>query len=69
MKVIELRSQTIQARPVPVNESNGTEMYEMAFLDKDTGDIIFLRFNREVRDNLVAQLHGSGLVVAKDFPH
>lgn len=68
MKISELRNQQIQARRVPDAESGEVEQYELAFIDKDTAEVIHVRFSREVRDALVGQLHGSGLVVAGTMP-
>ncbi len=68
MKIIELRSQNVQARPVPPSETGGAEMYEIAFIDKDTHDVMFIRFDKALRDALIGQLHGTGIVVAGRLP-
>ena len=69
MKIIELRNQNIQARAVPPAEAGGDdEQYELAFIDKVTADVIHIRFSREVRDVLIGQLQGTGIVIATDFP-
>lgn len=68
MKVTELRGQTVVGERVPAEMTAGEELYQITFVDKTYGDVIFLRFGPDVRDQLVSQLQGSGLVVARDVP-
>lgn len=69
MKVIELRNQSVGSRLVP-QVGNGTEpVYEIAFEDKNTGDVIFIRFSKEVRDVIVRDLTGGIVLAGGELPN
>lgn len=67
-KITELRNHSIAAEKVPPELVGDNEVYQLSFQDKVTGDGIFIRFHRDVRDHIIAQLHGSGIVLASDVP-
>ena len=68
MRITELKNVSVSARAVPVVGNGQGELFDIAFTDKVTGDVIWLRINRETRDAFVRELTGGIVLAGGDLP-
>jgi hypothetical protein len=60
---MELRGHSLAIEKLPIGEG----VWQITFIDRASGDVVFAQFNEEVKDHLLAQMQG-GIVVASEVP-
>jgi hypothetical protein len=66
VKIIELRNQSIQASKN--TGPDNAEVFRLMLTDKGTGDVTWLAFGKDVRDELVRQLTGGIVLAGGELP-
>lgn len=67
MRITELRNQQMAAEKQPGQNGAG-ERFRLVFTDRNTGDVIWVGFNKQVRDELVRQLTGGIVLAGGELP-